>query len=98
MIKKAIVNIVKEKITEYLLEMGEKHINITDDTSLLEEGGVIDSLAAINILVEVENEINKNGYDFSLIEEIANSDNKYILESVNTLAEFISKNISHGPE
>jgi len=92
---------MKEKIKNILISIlqdinedleNEMLINPTDDTKLFGEGGVLDSLALVSVVTDLEEEIHDEfNKHITLADEKAMSQKSSPFSTVETLTEYIYK-------
>lgn len=96
--KKDMINkIVIETINEYF-ETQEINENAYDNTVLLGEDSVLDSMGLVNVLVDIESKLLDEEIEISLTSEKALSRRNSPFRTVKILAEFIKEQINGNNE
>lgn len=90
--KKELRDLIHLVITDYF-ELHEIEEKVSDETVLFGSNSRIDSLAFVNIIVDIENRLKEKNYDISLTSEKAMSRKNSPFKSVLTLIEFIDEMI-----
>jgi len=91
-----IENIIKESLLEILEETGGKKIKMfTRNTTLYGVQGILDSLALVRLVAEIEGKISEKLYkDISLVNERALSQKNSPFLTIGSLTDYIVKIIN----
>tara|TARA_B100001989_G_C24544767_1_gene469995 strand:+ start:1115 stop:1402 length:288 start_codon:yes stop_codon:yes gene_type:complete len=78
-----IVSFIKTKLEEE----GIKDIEVTSESSLIGEGGVIDSMGIVELCLFLEDKALEMNFEFDWTSDSAMSNSRSIFASISTLAE-----------
>ena len=84
---------IKTEIFDAIIELiGDKPISIADETPLIGDGSVLDSMKLIQLCLSLEDKATELGFDFDWTSDAAMSKSRSIFRTANSLAtEFINQ-------
>jgi len=92
-----IEKIIIETINEYF-EIQDINAIAHDNTVLLGEDAVVDSMGLVNLIVDIESKLLDEGIEISLTSEKALSRKNSPFRTIETIAEFIKEKIDENDE
>jgi acyl carrier protein len=81
-------NIIIEAIQD-VLESRESTIQVTAESAIMGEGGVLDSMGLVTAIIDIESKFNESGTEISLTNEKAMSKSSSPFISIASLTEYI---------
>jgi acyl carrier protein len=91
----AVLDIIKDKIQARAAEASDVALSVDESTSLFGEESVLDSLALVDVLLDVEQEVNgKLGTDLVLADDRAMSEKLSPFGNPGRLADYVMKLIN----
>ena len=84
---------IKTEIFAAIIELiGDKPVSIADETPLIGDGSVLDSMKLVQLCVSLEDKATELGFDFDWTSDTAMSKSRSIFRTANSLAtEFINQ-------
>ncbi len=92
-----IEEIIISCLKEYL-ESQDIECNVDNNTSLIGQGAVIDSIGLVNVILDVESKMSDEDFDISITSEKAMSRKNSPFRTVDTLTEYVLENIGDENE
>ena len=95
--KEDLVALIIEMAQEILEAEGESGVDLTADTRLFGDEGVLDSMGLVSLIVAVEQEIeDRHGVAVALADEKALSQSRSPYRTIGTLAEYAGAGLEAG--